>query len=87
MRQIITIHLTSCGLYIAKTLFTIHFPVSLLSELCDFSKGMQDLLHFVHLIEDNVKILEKALDSNKRRACSINSGYNTEISNTQLTPC
>lgn len=77
--QIIAIHLASSGLYVAKPLFTIYFPVSPLSELCDFSKGMQDLLHFVHLIEGNVDILEKALDSNKRRACSINSDYNTEI--------
>ncbi|KAI7852316.1 hypothetical protein BDC45DRAFT_537539 [Circinella umbellata] len=77
--QVISIYLVSTGLYVAKPLFKIYFPMSLLS-LGDFHEGLKNIFHFAQLLEDNAKLYESVINSRKRRSCSIDSDYSTRES-------
>ncbi|KAG0734665.1 hypothetical protein G6F57_008820 [Rhizopus arrhizus] len=77
--QVISVYLNPTGLYIAKPLFKIYFPASLL-DLSDFREGLKNIFHFAHLLEDNAKLYESAVNSRKRRLSCIGSDYSTRES-------
>ncbi|KAG2218009.1 hypothetical protein INT45_010806 [Circinella minor] len=77
--QVISVYLVSTGLYVAKPLFKIYFPTSLL-DLNDFREGLKNIFHFAHLLEDNAKLYESAITSRKKRSCTIDSDYSTRES-------
>ncbi|KAI7873350.1 uncharacterized protein EV154DRAFT_430905, partial [Mucor mucedo] len=68
--QVISVYLNSNGLYVAKPLFKIHFPASLLL-LNDFYDDLRNIFHFARLLEDNAKLYESAINSRKRRLSCI----------------
>lgn len=77
--HVISINLTSTGLYVAKPIFSINFPRSLL-ELADFSESFKNLFHFARLLEDNAKLYESALISRKRMISSLDNDFNIPAS-------
>ncbi|KAG2192308.1 hypothetical protein INT47_006424 [Mucor saturninus] len=77
--HVISVYLNSNGLYIAKPLFKVHFPTSLL-DLSDFCEGLKNIFHFSRLLEDNAKFYESAMNSRKRRLSCIDHDHSTRES-------
>lgn len=59
---VISVFLTSTGIYVAKPMLKIDFPSSLLG-VHDFHKSMINIFHFARLLENNAKLYEAVRQS------------------------
>jgi hypothetical protein len=46
----------------------------------DFREGLKNIFHFAHLLEDDAKLYESAMNSKERRLSCIGSDYSTKES-------